>query len=154
MGGAVKAWLEGLGLGVAVYRDGAPVANLPDGTRGVAVALPFIVVQEGIGYTSDLHGDTDAAGSHLGVRELVQVDLYQTARTVAGGKAPNAEDYALADALMVAFARGAAAGLGAHAPWHIYGVKVDTGQRAPTTDNRTRHTWTLRVSRDTERMPA
>lgn len=84
--GAMKAHLERAGLGLAWFRDRAPQDQ----------ALPFGVIQEGISRTSDRDGDhTDPAARH-GVREQVQVAVYDLWRD-GTGKA--AERYDLPDAL-------------------------------------------------------
>lgn len=151
MAGAVKAWIEGLSLGLAAYRDGAPV----DDDGAVAVSYPHVVVQEGIGIDRDLSGDYGDPDGNDTTTELVQVSLLQLARRLdpaSPGRSVVAEDYTLADRLAAAFRGGLA--LQAHAPWHVYGVRVDGGSRTGPTDNLIRHTWTLRVRRATRRTPA
>lgn len=146
MGGAFKGYIESLGLGVPVYRDGAPRDR--DGV--LTTSWPFIVVQEGIGYDSERHGDTDD-DAHLGTVELVQVDLWQRAREQIPGttRARVLEQPDLPEQIEAALRNRA--GLAPHAPWRIYGVTLFAGQRYPIADNKLRHNWTIRVRRDTER---
>jgi hypothetical protein len=147
MGGAWKHYLESLGLGVQVYRDGAPTR---DGE--VTVAPPFVVVQEGIGYVGDRHGDQSDPDAHLGTTEDVQVDLYQQARgTAVAGRATVGEDYTLPERVEAALRNGR--GLAVHAPWRVYGTTV-SGLRFPIADNLVRHSWTVTVRRDTRRTAA
>lgn len=148
MGGALKATIESLGLGLSAYRDGAPV----DQQGEVAVPYPHVVVQEGIGLDTDLHGDTDDPAGHLGTRELVQVTLVQQARQVTDGQAVVTESYPLADRLIVALNRCTRT-LQQHAPWRVYGCRVQSALRSGPTDNVVRHVITLAISRDTERLP-
>lgn len=148
MGGAFKGYIESLGLGLPVYRDGAP----RDAAGALSTSWPFVVVQEGIGYTADRHGDDDDEQAHLGTTELVQVDLWQRAREQIAGTARTrvAEDYRLPERVEAALRRRS--GLAPHSPWRVYGVSLFDSQRYPISDNQLRHTWTVRVRRDTERI--
>lgn len=101
--GAVKAFLEAQGLGVAVYRDVAPASAV----------LPYVTVQEGISLVPEDHGDH---GADAAVTELVQVDLWQ---------AQGAETYTLPDAVVGAL-HGAV--LTQH-PKHVYGCVVRSAVR-------------------------
>lgn len=151
MAGAVKAWVEQAGLGVAAYRDGAP--NDGKAPPRITVPLPCVVIQEGIGSSPELHGDYGDPNAHLGDAELVQVDLLQYARIPDPdhpGQTNPGERYSLVDALSVHF-RTRAGSLQQHAPWRVYGVTVDGLVRFPPADNIVRHSWTLRVRRDTAR---
>lgn len=145
--GAYKAYLEGLGFGVSVYRDGAP----RDRGGELDTSWPFAVITEGVGYDAERHGDTDDPDAHNGTIELVQVDLYQKARSMpdASGTTTVLERYDLPSNLDNALR--SARGLRPHAPHHVYGVSVQGGQRWPISENIVRHTWTVRVSRDTRR---
>lgn len=148
MGGAVKHYLEGLGLGVPVYRDGAP----KDRDGNVAVVAPFIVVQEGIGYAPERHGDESDPDAHLATSEAVQVDVWQNARGApVAGRAPVLEDYTLPERVEAALRNGRA--LAPHAPWTVYGTTV-SGVRFPIADNLIRHAYTVTVRRDTTRRTA
>lgn len=128
--GAIKAYLEAQGLGVAVYRDAAPADT----------ALPHITVREGLIVVPDLDGAYDTGVSHT-VIEDVQVDLWQTWRD---GNGRPAEDYALPGALTRALR---AAGLTA-APTRVYGVTVLSAVRLLEDDeNVVHHAVTVRVRR-------
>lgn len=150
MGGAVKAWVESAGLGLAAYRDGAP--NDGADPPVITAPLPCVVVQEGIGYAQELHGDTQDPDAHHGTTELVQVDLLEPARVpdpAAGGRTRAGENYPLPDQLTAVFL-GPVSALQAHAPWRVYGVSVSR-VRLPAAANIIRHSWTLTVRRDTAR---
>lgn len=147
--GAMKAYLEAQGRGVPWFRDGAP----RDADGALLTTYPFGVVQEGIGYDAEQHGDTDDLDAHDGTRELVQLDLYQLARGPVGanGRAPVVERYDLPP-LIERDLRHAARGLQTHAPFRVYGATLQGGQRWPISGNVVRHTWTLLLRRDTERL--
>jgi hypothetical protein len=143
--GAIKAKLEGLGLGVPVYRDGAPVAH------GKPAEPPYVTVQEGIGYAPERHGDFGSTGAHQGEQEQVQVDVWQYARVPAAtvGQAANAESYTLPGAIRRALHGAKLGSIGSGADLRrIYGVSVVSGQRWPISDNIVRHTFTVTVRRD------
>lgn len=143
MGGAWKAYLESLGTGVPWFRDGKPVDRDED---------RWGVVQEGVGYAHELHGDDADPGAHVGVSEVVQLDLWQKARgPVAGGRAPVLEDYALPDVLDAAIRLPQR--LQTFAPWRVYGVTGVTRQRWPISNNLLRTTWSVTVRRDSGRIP-
>jgi hypothetical protein len=78
--GAIKAYLEGQGLGIAVYRDLAP-----QGAR-----LPFATVQEAISTTLDSSGDVGDPDRQVTVREDAQVTVWQPFRAPDGtsGESP------------------------------------------------------------------
>ena len=63
-GGALKAKIESLGLGLAAYRDQPPPGH----------ALPLVVIQESIAITPDPLED----GQLTTGAEQVQVDLFET----------------------------------------------------------------------------
>lgn len=144
--GAFKAFLESLGLGLPVYRDGLPVIRWEDrGGQRVAVhaSPPAIVVQDGISLTDDAsgdYGDDDAAVTGV---ELVQVDLFQLAREqVSPTTTRNTEDPELVRTLRRAL-RGL--GIARYAPVPVYGTKVADGQRWAISDNVARHTFNVTV---------
>lgn len=62
--GSFKAYIEGLGLGVAVYRDVAPLDAV----------LPYVVVTESVSIVPVRLGDN---GRDDAVVETVQLDLYE-----------------------------------------------------------------------------
>lgn len=134
MGGAVKALIETAGLGVPVYRDGAPEsATLPD---------RYVTVHEGIAYGETQVGEV--------VVEQVQVDLWQTARGTAGARVVSLESYTLPEHIAGLF-RGR--DLQNHAPWQVYGLSA-SGRRWPPSGNLVRHTWTVSVTRSRTRKAA
>lgn len=143
--GAVKAYVESLGLSLSAYRDGAPTGQ--DGA--ITAPYPHVVIQEGIAYAMDTDGDYgDQAAVHT-MRETVQVDLYQHARElVAAGGSRNVEDYNLPDRLRMALHGARLGPVGAQ---HVYGVSVRGGQRWPISDNIVRHTLNLEVAREVNR---
>src|SRR5687768_1064682 len=84
--GAIKAYIEGLGLGVPAYRDDKPPGQEPD----------YIEVHEDISTVPDgLFNAFDDPEGH--VSELVQVDYYQRRRNPVTGAA--VESYTIPDAL-------------------------------------------------------
>lgn len=135
--GALKAYLESLGMGLQWYRDGAP-----KGTK-----MPYGVITEDIGSTEEAFGDFGDPNADVPVQELVQLDLYELARSgpSAGGATPVAESYTARDTISRRL-RGVR--LPAIAGRRVYGVKVQTRQRFPITDNVVRTSWTLLVWRD------
>lgn len=139
--GAFKAWLESLGLGIPVYRDGKPKSS------GV---WKYLTVQEGIAIVDDQSGDFGDATSGAApttVIEDVQLDLYDLARELVNGQpgTRNLEDYALPTTLH-RLLRGN--GLAPYAPTLVYGHRPISRVRWPITDNTVRHTWTVRVHRE------
>lgn len=147
LGGAFKAHMESRGLGLSWYRDGAP----RDRAGELAAHYPYGVVQTGIGFAPELHGDTAADDAHEGTTELVQIDLYELARSApnAAGRTAVTEAYMLPSRIERELRR-CARDIDQRAPWHVYGVRVQTGQRWPIADNVLRHTWTVAVRRDTD----
>lgn len=139
--GSVKAYVEGLGLSLSAYRDGAPTDA--DGT--ITAAYPHVVVQEGIGLEVDDSGDFGDQSGPAYVTELVQVDLYMRARTLGGASgSTNAESYTLPGQLRKRLhgAKLPAVGLN-----RVYGCRVVGGRRWPIADNIVRHTVDLQVRR-------
>lgn len=134
---AVKAFLETLGLGVPVYADQAPAGKVP----------PFLVALElPQGATPDQHGDFGDPAADEAVTELAQVDVVQRLRDSAGRQA---DDPALADRVAVAL-RGARLPT---APWHVYGVGLDTlGPRQEISPNVGQTSITVRVRRALRRL--
>jgi hypothetical protein len=133
--GAVKAYMEGLGTGLPVFRDGAPPK----------FAEPFATVQEGIGIDTRQTGDTGDAAADVAVSELVQVDVYLPARSRVGASTRNAESTTVPDLL---HRRLHGATFGPVGGARVYGCFVQSRQRWPITDNVARHTLTLRVERN------
>lgn len=138
--GALKAYLEAQGLGIAVYKD-APPTNVKDKTTGLLTA-PYCVVTEDIALTPDKHGD----GAATTGRELVQLDLYQNWRD---GADANKESPTLADAITVAIhgTRLQPSGTG-QPPKTVYAVQQQGRVRTLERDTRLiRHAYTLAVDR-------
>lgn len=150
MAGAIKAHLEGAGLGVAVYRDGAPA----DAEGNVLVPYPHVTVAEGVGYDVDAlaRGDDLPPGRAV-ILEMVQVDVWQHARatTTPSGRVVAGEAYALPEQIATALRDRA---LADHAPWHVYGVQFADGRRWPPSNGIVRHTFTIVVRRGEARRPA
>lgn len=135
--GAVKAYVEGLGLGVPVFRGGAPETH----------GYPFATVQEGIAYRDLGFGDLGDFTSEQMTQESVQVDLYERAGSTAGatqGHIARAENYSLADKL---HRRLHGARLPLIGTAHPSACRVQTRRRWPITDNVLRTTLTLLVDR-------
>lgn len=127
--GAVKAYVETLALGVAVFRDRPPVGQ----------AYPFVTITDELSLT--VRQDT-GTGS-----ELVQVDLWQQLRWPAGhplqGKV--AEDPQLARALQ----RGLLRFPLDTAPTLTYRGALEGSVRLPDPDgNVVHHALTVRVARE------
>jgi hypothetical protein len=146
--GAIKAYIESLGLSLSAYRDGAPT----DDAGRITAAYPHVVIQEGIAYGDNPQGDGDF-GDHTQPTtevELVQVDLYQHARALTGGipGSQNVESYDLPGQLRAAL-RGAKLGL--VGSQRVYGVTTRGGRRWPIADNVVRHTIDLEVNRTLDR---
>lgn len=131
-GGALKAYIESLGLGLSAYRDTIP----EEATK------PYVQIHEGIAISPESSGDFGDMNASIEVREEVQLDLYQAHRNDAGAIV---ESYTLPDALARKL-RGAHL---ATAPKHVYGVRVLSGpNRFPDDDeNVVRHLYTLALAR-------
>lgn len=106
--GAIKAWLESGGLGIAVYNR-----NAPDDA-----SYPYVTVEERISVTPEAHGDN---GADAAVREQVQVNVWQPASST---------DNELVDQVIQRL-HGATL---ATAPSHVYGVTVDFASYIPDPD--------------------
>lgn len=128
--GAVKAVVEAAGLGVSAYRNAAP-----DGT-----AMPYVTVQDEVALSPLADGPYDRGVTH-NVREVVQVDVWQTWRTASGKPA---EDYALPAAIRRAL-HGASL---PPAPGRVYGCRVTGSVRLVEPDtNVVHHALTLTIDR-------
>jgi hypothetical protein len=125
--GALKARLEALTLGVAVFRDKAP-----DGQ-----AMPYITVSEGVSVVPD-HNQFDNST----VTELAQVDVWQPWKNVSTGAV--VESYTLPGQVLAGLS---GVSLPA-APTHVYGVTVDSSVRILEADlNVVHHAITVRIRR-------
>jgi hypothetical protein len=76
---AIKGYLEGLALGVPVFRDRAPLYK----SDGTAQPLPYVVVTDGLSITAERTGD----GRYKRGTELVQVDVYEQIANTDGTRA-------------------------------------------------------------------
>jgi hypothetical protein len=110
---AVKAYLEGLGLGVPVFRDEAPAKQ----------SLPYITVREDVANVPDLDGDQGDPDAEHTTAETVQVDLWQTWRNPQ--TAAVVESYTLPKQIQRAL-RGAHLDV---SPTHTYGVVLTSTVR-------------------------
>ncbi len=130
--GALKAYLEGLGLGVPVFRDEPPVEQ----------QLPYITVRESIANLPDRDGDTGDATAEHTTAETVQISVWQQWRNPATGRV--VEDYALPPAVQRAIRT---ARLDA-APTRTYGVQLQGWVRLLERDtNVVQHALTAVVRR-------
>lgn len=118
--GALKALLEGAGLGVPVYRDTAPTSDAP---------ARFITIAEGISEVPVGPQYDEADGV---VRELAQVDVWQPWRDTAGHVI---EDYLLPREVASTL-RGAQLPT---APTRVHGVNVTSVVRLLERDTNTVH---------------
>jgi hypothetical protein len=130
--GALKAYIESLGLSLAVYRGKKPEAEKV--ARWVEVTEDISTVPDGVFNAFD---DPDGH-----VSELAGVDLYQRRMNPATGA--NAESYTLPDALTKAL-NGARL---VSAPTHVVGVTVVGRNRVPDPDtNVVHHALTVQIKR-------
>lgn len=134
--GAIKAYLEGLGFGVPVFRDGPREGQ----------AEPYVVVQEAMPATINqlATGDFGDPQADIQVTETVTVDLVQQARQKSTATiARVTERYGLAEAIAAALhgCRLPAA------PAPVTAVRVQDIDRIPIADNRVRHSITVQVHR-------
>lgn len=116
--GALKQLIESAGLGLAAYRDVAPV-DAP---------LPFVVITEGIINETMPGGDNTEGDTE---RENVQVDLYEQYMDPDTRKVTESPD--LRRQLKRAM-HGKQLGA---APTHVYGVRVPFNTRARRADDNT-----------------
>lgn len=129
--GAVKAWLEGQALGVAVYRDSAPI-NTP---------LPYVTVTEAVALTPDRDGAFDRDVTHT-VVEVAQVDVWQRWRSDSGQPA---EQYDLPHRVR----RALDAAVLPSAPGRVYGCRSTGMVRLLEVDeNVVHHAVTINVYRE------
>lgn len=134
---AVKAALESLGLGMPVYTDRPAPGRQP----------PHIVVTElPAGATPEGHGDFGDSNADEAVTELAQIDVTQRVKDPAGRMA---EDPTVPDRIAVAMRGGRLL----TAPWHVYGVQLDSfGPRRETTPGTAQTTITIRIRRALRRL--
>lgn len=113
VGGAVKAWLETAGLGIAVYRRSAPED----------ASYPYVTVNERVAVTPEAHGDN---GADAAVDETIQVNIWQRVED---------ESHTLFNAVYQRL-HGSRLPAG---PTHVYGVTVDFGSAVPDPDDTVLH---------------
>lgn len=143
--GAIKARIEALGLGLTAYRDGAPT----NAAGELAVPYPFAVIHDGIGTEWEKHGDTGDPNADEAVTELVQVDLYERARTLTGGgKSTVSEQYALPEAIVNGLRSSTQLSVRGN---RVFGVQSTRARRWPVADNIVRHTIDVTVRRQSGR---
>lgn len=133
--GAVKAYVESLGLNVPVFRDGPRPDQAP----------PYCVVTEGInaGLAPNGNGDWGDPNAPVEIIENITVDLVQHARIKDGTGTRNAERYGLAETIGH---RLNGATLPAH-PAPVTAVRLQDIDRIPIADNIVRHAIHITVTR-------
>lgn len=130
LAGALKAYVESLGLGLAAYRDVAPET----------AALPYVIITEGIDTVPD---GISAERDFPGVRETVQVTLWQkwrddTTRAVT-------ESFTLPRSLEQSLAAFPLA----NTPTRVYGARIVSAARLLERDaNLVQHPITLEIARN------
>ncbi|MEU3962921.1 hypothetical protein AB0F42_24465 [Streptomyces buecherae] len=133
---AIKAYLESLGSGVPVFRDGAKPKQ----------PMPYIVVTEAVstGLDGPANGDFGDADAEVNIIEVATVDLVQQARVrVSATRTRTTERYGLAES----FARALhGCRLPAH-PAPVHAVRVQGIDRIPIADNVVRHSITIEIHR-------
>lgn len=135
--GALKAYIESKGLGLAVYKDVPPPDEL-----GKTIFPPYVTVSEGIAVTpvSDEDGGAGNGGESY-VVELAQVDLWMAWRDQGNGRK---ESPALARSLH----RILAGAMLDTSPARVYNVAVQNDLRLEERDNNlVHHAITLAINR-------
>lgn len=128
--GAIKALVEGAGLGLAVYRDAAPKGTV----------MPYVTVEEGTGFVADRDGLHDDGVDHT-VQEFATVHLWQRWRDDRGRPA---DDYALPDRL----ARSLRATRLPAAPTLVHGLRLAGRVRLLEVEaNVVHHAYTVSIRR-------
>jgi hypothetical protein len=137
--GAVKAFCEGLGLGVPFFREGPREGQAP----------PFGVVQrQNIAVEGSGTGDYGDPNAEVTVIETITIDLIQPARVkVSARVAKNRERYGLAEVYAAAL-NGCTLPA---APSPVTAVRVQDIDRFPVADNRIRESITVHVHRTLRR---
>lgn len=130
--GALKAYIEALGLSLSVSRD-----RVADNA-----SLPYVTVTEAIAVVDDHHGDLGSLTSADAVTETAQVSLWEQWR---GADGRPVETYGLPDTLAKALRRwqGTVAGR------RVYGVsQVNRVRLLDAEANVVQHAYTLTIRRD------
>lgn len=134
--GALKAVIEGAGLGISAYRDKAPAR----------VARPYVTIDESISLTPD---PTSAPFDHSAdppwFREQVQVNVWQDWRRQTGASFTLLESPGLPASVAKAIHGVAMTGT----PTKVYGVFVKNVLRIVEVDNNiVHHVILVEVARD------
>lgn len=149
LAGAFKAYIETLGTGFTVCRDGATVISrsvVNGKTVTKTIPLPYIVVQDGIGVTpSTLGGDFGDLDAETFSLELLQIDVFQAAREQISPTRTKVTERPDVVALLRRALRGT--GVRPWAPYAVDGHRIQGEQRWPVSANVARHTFTVEVSR-------
>lgn len=142
--GALKAYVEGLGLGLTCFRDAAPSTLDTDGQRVPSVPYPYVTIREALFMAPNLDGDQSDPAAALTVREDVALDLWQRWRT---GLGKVSEDYTLADPLLKALRNARVMPL-IGAVGHVYGLgRVSVVRLLEPDRNVVHHAYTCTVHR-------
>lgn len=127
--GALKAYIEGLALGLSAFRDRA----------GKDASEPYVVIQEGISIVPKHLGDN---GVNDAVVEQVQVDLWEHWRNTDHTLA---ESYTLARQLEIALRSPILTGL----PFHVHGViGLSRTRQVDQEAGLVRNIYTVEIRRD------
>lgn len=130
--GALKALIEGLGLGISAYRDRAPEG----------AALPYVTIVEGISLVPDGTVTAFEEGGDPGVREVAQVSLWQQYRDPVTNAIT--ESFTLPPALI----RGLHGAVLTASPTHAFGCRMVSALRLLEEDeNLVHHPITVRIDR-------
>lgn len=128
--GALKAYIESLGLGLAVRRDHADTPT-----------YPLVTVHEGVSIVTDASGDFGDMAQPVTVTEQAQVDLWQQWKNTSGAVV---ESYTLPGELIGAL-HGAQLSA---APTKVYGCRVVGSVRLLERDeNVVHHAITVEIHR-------
>lgn len=133
---AIKAYLESLGSGVPVTRDGPAPEVKP----------PYVVVTEAVsvGMDGPAAGDFGDPTAEINIIEIATVDVIQRARVqVTPRRARTTERYGLAESIAHAL-HGCQ--LTAH-PAPVHAVRVTDMDRIPIANNIVRHSITVEIHR-------
>lgn len=141
-GGALKALVEGLGLGLSAYRD-----MPPGNTDGSDLPRPYVTIIEGIHVLPDPMED----GTPTTAVETAQVDLWQDWRDINPASVTYGqllESYTLAPALIKGLHLKRMASIGTPAQL-VYIVRVTGSVRLlEMEENTVHHALTVEVNRE------
>jgi hypothetical protein len=113
MSGALKAFIEGLGLSLSCFEDRPPESQLP----------PYAIIHPGVAKTPAVAQSTfDTSGSPDPIIETAQVSVWQVWKDGAGA---SAENRTLVDAVADGLDGSSLLKSGSGAPpWKVWGVVV------------------------------